>query len=41
MLTANVDISDRLINGQIGTIKHIITNKYQVSKLFVKFDVKA
>ena len=23
MLTANVDIEDRLINGQIGTVKHI------------------
>ena len=40
MLTTNVDISDRLINGQLGTVIKIvlddITNK--PSTIFVKFD---
>ena len=26
MLTVNVGISDRLINGQIGTVKHVFTD---------------
>ena len=40
MLTTNVDISDRLINGQLGTVIKVvlddITNK--PSTIFVKFD---
>ena len=40
MLTTNIDINDRLINGQMGTIKKIAT--YQTtskpSVIYVKFD---
>ena len=40
MLTTNVDISDRLINGQLGTVIKVsvdnISNK--PSTIFVKFD---
>ena len=40
MLTTNVDISDRLINGQLGTVVKVsvrnVTNK--PSTIFVKFD---
>ena len=39
MLTVNVDISDRLINGQIGTIKHIARNSNNsIIKIYIKFD---
>ena len=39
MLTSNVDISDRLINGQIGRVSQIITDKNKnVIKIYVKFD---
>lgn len=27
MLTTNIDINDRLINGQMGTIKKIVVNQ--------------
>jgi hypothetical protein len=40
MLTTNVDISDRLINGQLGTVIKVsvdnVSNK--PSTIFVKFD---
>ena len=39
MLTVNIDIADRLINGQIGTIKHISCDlNGQILKIYVKFD---
>ena len=39
MLTSNIDISDRLTNGQIGTVTHIIAdNLRNVIKIYVKFD---
>ena len=38
MLTVNVDIADRLINGQIGTVKRIIQSSNIVTKIYVKFD---
>ena len=30
MLTTNINIKDRLINGQIGTVKHIEMKKNEV-----------
>ena len=39
MLTSNVDISDRLINGQIGTIVYVYTRQNVASKIvYVIFD---
>ena len=39
MLTANVDISDRLINGQIGTVMHVrLSSSNNVIKIYIKFD---
>ena len=43
MITVNIDIADRLINGQIGTVKHIAQSlDKNIHKIYVKFDdVKA
>ena len=43
MLTVNIDLQDRLVNGQLETIKHIsIDTKGNVTKMYVKFhDSKA
>ena len=40
MLTTNIDINDRLINGQMGTIKKIAINENtnKPSVLYIKFD---
>ena len=39
MLTVNVDLSDRLVNGQLGTVKHISKNlNGKVTKIYIKFD---
>ena len=40
MLSVNVDITDRLINGQMGTIARIVINQNTStqSELFIKFD---
>ena len=39
ILTINVDLQDRLVNGQLGTIKHIVLNpQNNVSKICIKFD---
>ena len=40
MLTVNIDIADRLINGQIGTVKHISCNNINghIVKVYIKFD---
>ena len=38
MLTVNVDIADRLINGQIGAVKFIYRNNNKNEKIYVKFD---
>ena len=41
MLTVNIDIADRLINGQIGTVKHISFDvDGHISKVYVEFDDK-
>ena len=37
MLTKNIDIADKLINGQIGIIKKVVIKNGIVSKLYVKF----
>ena len=37
MLTVNVDIQDRLINGQTGNIEHIEYVQGTVHKVYVKF----
>ena len=38
MLTVNIDIPDRLTNGQIGIVKHILRSSNNISKVYVKFD---
>ena len=38
MLTSNIDIKDKLINGQIGTVVHIEKHYGIVKIAFVKFD---
>ena len=39
MLTYNINIEDRLINGQIGTVKTVIINtENKVAKIYIKFD---
>ena len=38
MLTSNVDLSDNLNNGQIGTIMHIHYKNEKVEAIFIKFD---
>ena len=39
MLTINVDLQDRLINSQLGTVKHIALNdQCNISKIYIKFD---
>ena len=39
MLTSNIDIEDRLINGQIGTVKRVVMNiENKVAKIYIKFD---
>jgi len=38
MLTSNVDLSDNLNNGQIGTILHIHYKNEKVKSIVIKFD---
>ena len=38
MLTVNVDIKDRLINGLMRIIKHFEITENVVSTIFIKFD---
>ena len=39
MLTMNVDLQDRLINGQLVTVKHIAVNDQRsISKIYIKYD---
>ena len=39
MLTANVDVSDGLLNGARGEVVHIVTNiSNDVTSVLVKFD---
>lgn len=38
MLTSNVDISDKLINGQIGTVACVITQNDSIKIIYIAFD---
>ena len=38
MVTTNVDLSDRLINGQIGTVKYFGLNQNEVDTIYIAFD---
>ena len=38
MLTVNRDVQDRLINGQIGVVKHIKIIENKVSIKYTKFN---
>ena len=39
MLTINIDLQDRLVNGQLGTIKYINFDMYSnFTKVYIKFD---
>ena len=38
MITSNIDIDDRLINGQIGMVTNIIAGNGAVSKIYIKFE---
>ena len=38
MLTANVDVSDGLVNGARGEIVHVVINNNEVTSVLVKFD---
>lgn len=38
MLTSNIDIEDRLINGQLGTVAQISTENGNVTTIYVLFD---
>ena len=38
MLISNIDIEDRLINGQLGTIIEVRRRNNRVEKIYVKFD---
>ena len=39
MLTVNIDLQDRLVNGQQGTVKYIRTDSGRnVSKIYITFD---
>ena len=38
MLAVNIDLSDRLVNGQLGTVYNIIFAESGISKIYLKFD---
>ena len=38
MPTTNIDLSDRLIKGQIGTVKYFAINQNQIETIYVAFD---
>ena len=38
MLTVNIDLQDRLVNGQLGTVMHITGNSQGISEIYLKFD---
>ena len=38
MLTINVDLQEKLVKRQFGTVKHIVLNSQNnVSKIYIKF----
>ena len=36
MLTTNINIKDRLINGQMGTLKHIEIKEIEVKTIYLE-----
>ena len=38
MATTNIDLSDRLVNGQKGTVKYFAINQNKVETIYVAFD---
>ena len=38
MLTVNIDLNDRLVNGQLGTVDNIVFTESGISKIYLKFD---
>ena len=40
MITSNIDVADRLSNGQIGTVKHVKLEGNQINCVYVKMDDK-
>ena len=36
MLTTNINIEDRLINGQMGTLKHIEIKEIEVKTIYLE-----
>ena len=38
MLVVNIDVSDGLVNGALGTVSDIITTGSQVTTILVKFN---
>ena len=39
ILTVNIDLQDRLVNGQLGTVKYIVlSSQNNVSKIYIKLD---
>ena len=38
MVTVNIDLSDRLVNGQLGTVNNIVFTESGISKIYLKFD---
>ena len=38
MLTVNIDIQDRLTNGQMGVVEYFEIVENAVSTIFIKFD---
>ena len=38
MITSNIDISDRLINGQLGVVKHLKLKHDKVTTIYLKLD---
>ena len=40
MLTTNINIEDRLINGQMGTVKHIKIRDTEVQTIYLELDDK-
>ena len=39
IITTNIDLSDRLVNGQISTMKYISINENEVNVIYVSSDV--
>ena len=38
MLTVNIELSDRLVNGQLGTVDNTVFTESGISKIYLKFD---